>query len=242
MNRKIKNVYDGLPPHLATKVLWVDDKYRINPLSLIQGGTDVIVEYHSKEVFGYDKIKFPSKYMDKIFHAYFEEQGVNYSFDDIKQGLLVIKTVIKRLFARQYRDENDYETASFQEVWNSETSTNLPSEALHNFTKITEPVKKIGPPILDLAPVRKITSEKRENYLAKLDREKKRLEIELVKYYQTIERNKQLKNNPSTIKRRPRIPMFPVSKYKDVVIKGKKVSINDNWNYTNDEWPQIILG
>ena len=63
----IRNVFLGLPESLKDLVLWVNDKYRTNPLSLQPGGSDVVVEYHNNNVYGYDRIKFPSAYVLKTW-------------------------------------------------------------------------------------------------------------------------------------------------------------------------------
>ena len=47
-------------------ILYVSDEYRTNPLSLTPGGSNVIVEYHSGDKFGYNKVKYPASYMAKV--------------------------------------------------------------------------------------------------------------------------------------------------------------------------------
>ncbi len=87
MDRKIKQVYVGLPSNLEKHILWVADKYRRNPLSLIAGGTDVVVEYYSEEIFGYNKIKDPANYIDAIFENYFERHGFDYNKSSIFRAI-----------------------------------------------------------------------------------------------------------------------------------------------------------
>lgn len=66
MNGEIERVYYGLPEEIADEVLWVSDEYRVNPLSHIKGGSEIIVEYQNGEVLGYDKIKYPSKFIGTV--------------------------------------------------------------------------------------------------------------------------------------------------------------------------------
>lgn len=65
--RRIKNVYNGIPGALVDEIMWVQRKYRTNRLSHIEGGSDVVVEYHEGDVFGYDWIKRPSEYIKSIW-------------------------------------------------------------------------------------------------------------------------------------------------------------------------------
>lgn len=68
MSTKIKRIYLGIPEKLIDQILWVSRNYRTNHLSHIGGGGDIIVEYHKKnKVLGYDLIKYPSRYIYKIF-------------------------------------------------------------------------------------------------------------------------------------------------------------------------------
>ena len=128
-----KHVYVGLPKHLIEAVLWVARKYRTNPLSHIPGGSDVVVEYHDGRVFGYDWIKMPSAYIRKFFHGIIEYASDDFENLDEKSQLRITKNKISRFFARKYKDENDYDNAAFVEVWNSETSNEMPWDALRRF-------------------------------------------------------------------------------------------------------------
>jgi hypothetical protein len=129
---KIKNVYLGLPKSLAEAVLWVSREYRKNPLSHEPGGSDVIVEYHSDTVLGYDWIKFPSKYVDKIWTSGMIEEYDDYQEWDEESQMEEIKNVIKRIYARKYKKEN-FETVPFKEIWNSETSKEMPWKTLEDY-------------------------------------------------------------------------------------------------------------
>ncbi len=125
----IKRVYAGIPDDLINSILWVADKYRVNPLSLIEGGSEVIVVYWSTEVFGYDKIKKPSKYIEKI-------HGRRYSYNseiyDREQHLEEIKSSIRTVYARKYTEET-YEEEPFEMVWDSSTAERFPWEELEAF-------------------------------------------------------------------------------------------------------------
>lgn len=133
MERHIKNVYVGLPAHLADSVLWVAREYRRNPLSFTPGGSDVVVEYHEGNVFGYDWIKFPSSYISTIFIESIISEYENYdSLTELVQ-LGIVKSKYYRIYARKYEDEKEYLIVPFQEVWNSLTATTLPWEVLEEF-------------------------------------------------------------------------------------------------------------
>jgi hypothetical protein len=130
---QIKRVCIGLPDDLITSILWVADEFRTNPLSLIPGGSDVIVEYWDKNVFGYDKIKRPSKYIEKI-----EGEGLphDYLTNQREKHLDYIKARIHRVYARMYSSET-YETEPFKKVWDSITSDLFPWEELEAFDNVT---------------------------------------------------------------------------------------------------------
>ncbi len=56
---ELRNIYIGLPPDLVNNVLCIAEEYRTNSMSFEVCGSDVIVEYHTQEVLGYDRIKMP---------------------------------------------------------------------------------------------------------------------------------------------------------------------------------------
>lgn len=118
----IKQIHIGIPNELKSIIFWVQQKYRVNDLSSINGGTDVVVEYKNGDVFGYDKIKFPSKYVEKIFAKYFDE--------NITTVEKLQKFVI-RIFARK-NDGSNLSDEKFIEIWNS-TSTELPFNILETY-------------------------------------------------------------------------------------------------------------
>ena len=133
MKRAIKKIHLGLPQDLIKKILWVDTDYRTNPLSHSPGGSDVIVEYHAGMVLGYDRIKFPGSYISTIITNNSNFQP-DYS-DEFHNSnhLASIKLLLYRIFARKYRDEYEYFNVPFKEIWNSNSSNELPWEELKKF-------------------------------------------------------------------------------------------------------------
>lgn len=128
-----QQVYIGLPQRLADAVLWVGDKYRTNPLSRRPGGSDVVVEYHNGYVLGYDKIKYPPVYIHTFFPGIVEYGGDEFNRLDERQKLQIAKQKIARFYWRTDNNDQDYSTANFVEVWNSETSNEMPWESFRRF-------------------------------------------------------------------------------------------------------------
>jgi len=57
----------GLENELNKKIFWVEDEYRKNDLSLVDGGVDVIVDHFNKKyALGYDKVKNIRMYIKQI--------------------------------------------------------------------------------------------------------------------------------------------------------------------------------
>jgi len=146
-----ERVYIGLPLRLAHVVLWVDRKYRTNPLSHIPGGSDVVVEYHDGRALGYDWIKMPWAYIRTFFAGIIEygsdefnplgeKEPDEFHRLDEKSQIEITKNKIARFYARTYNNEEEYSTAVFVEVWNSETSKEMPWNALKRFA--TKPQKQ----------------------------------------------------------------------------------------------------
>ncbi|MBB6611338.1 hypothetical protein H7F15_09840 [Pontibacter sp. Tf4] len=122
----------GLPESFYNRILWVAREFRTNPLSHEPGGCDVIVEYHTQKIYGYDWIKFPSLYISKIWNFSISKIYINYEKYDEDLQLKIIKQNIKRVFARKYNREN-FENEEFKEVWNAETSDKIPWKLLEEF-------------------------------------------------------------------------------------------------------------
>ncbi|MGL2987733.1 hypothetical protein ACSVH5_09065 [Flavobacterium sp. RSSA_27] len=128
----IKRVFLGLPKSLANSVLWVSRQYRTNALSHAPGGSDVVVEYHKGNVYGYDWIKFPSRYVSAIWNKGISKIHVDYEDWDEDEQVEEIKKEIKSIYARKYNKEN-FETVPFEEIWNSMTSDELPWKLLEKY-------------------------------------------------------------------------------------------------------------
>lgn len=125
MNKKIKNVYVGLPEHLIDNILWVKREARTNPLSHRPGGFDVVVEYHSGKVYGYDWIKMPPRYIEKFCPEWTNTSDDDFSEMSEEQQLEITKKYIARIYAREKGEDNNNESP-FVEFWNSEKSNDMP--------------------------------------------------------------------------------------------------------------------
>ncbi len=126
--RGIANVYVGIPKNISEEIIWVQDKFRTNPLSFIPGGTTVVVEYHSGEVLGYDKIKRPSDYIGKFFESSNSKTSYGYNKMNELDKINFYKQRINRIFARKKKDGH-----IFEEVWNCEWAQQLPWKSLVKF-------------------------------------------------------------------------------------------------------------
>lgn len=129
----LKNIYIGLPEHLAPLVLWVGREYRTNRLSHIPGGSDVVVEYHDERVFGYDWIKSPPNYIRAIIAELVDYSPRAFKKLDEESQIEITKRKISRVFTRKYEDENERSTVPFTEIWNSETSDEMPWQSLERW-------------------------------------------------------------------------------------------------------------
>ena len=134
MYDEIKRVYVGLPVQFVNKVLWVEQAYRTNSLSHQPGGFDVVVEYKSNNVLGYDRVKKPGPYISKVLFKEAVKSGRSeYSRDDETMELSIAKEFVETVYARAYQDDSEYASASFAEVWNSQISDISPTQALNKF-------------------------------------------------------------------------------------------------------------
>lgn len=134
MGSKIKRIYTGLPKHLSNEVIWVERKYRLNDLSHQPGGFDIVLEYKAGNVLGYDWIKKPSSYIQQILsNDLSSEEAYGFeALDDAKQ-LTIAKSLIRTAYARNYQDKVLYESAEFEQVWNSSTSRITLEKALQAY-------------------------------------------------------------------------------------------------------------
>jgi hypothetical protein len=121
MNDSVKRVYTGLPEILSKKVRWVSREYRTNPLSHDPGGSDVIVEYHKGTVLGYDWIKFPSKYIRKIFNGEISRKNETFESLNSSQQVEIFRVEVRRIYARKYEKDEDFENIPFREIWNHDS-------------------------------------------------------------------------------------------------------------------------
>lgn len=112
--KKIKKITIGIPQNISKKIRWVLDEYRTNELSIIPGGFDIVIEYYSGDIFGYDKVKEPNAYIKRVIlkeinHPYNE-------FNNLEKNNLIklIKEKINRIYYR-----NQHNSLVFNELWNS---------------------------------------------------------------------------------------------------------------------------
>jgi hypothetical protein len=131
MSKEIINTYIGLPNNLKKVIRWVQDKYRKNTLSLITGGSDIIVEYIDSKVYGYNKIKFPSKYIKSILLNTLFSNIKDFDKLEIEDQLKLVKKEIATVYIKEYQSENENENR-FEKIWDS-TSTRLPWKELELF-------------------------------------------------------------------------------------------------------------
>ena len=54
----------GIPENYAQKLFWVPDDKRTSHLSHEPGGVALVIVFNNGRVFGYDKIKYPSRYAE----------------------------------------------------------------------------------------------------------------------------------------------------------------------------------
>lgn len=134
MEKKVKRVYKGLPESYVGEVLWVAREFRTNPLSHVPGGSDVVVEYHEGEILGYDWIKYPSRYIRKIFNDSVSNLYSDFEERDTQFQLSVVKEKISKIFARTY-DNREFEKVPFENIWDSTTATELPWVKLKRFDR-----------------------------------------------------------------------------------------------------------
>ena len=99
----MKNL-NGIPSDIANKILWVTDAYRTHPSSFIDGGYSLVLVHLNDKVYGYDKIKEPSLYVEEI----------------IKNSHQVEKIYLDQYMSSAYiKGNNDN---SFQKIWDCKES------------------------------------------------------------------------------------------------------------------------
>lgn len=125
VKNKLPTIYTNNKCILPVDIHWVPEKYRTNPLSLKEGGSNVIVEYYENKILGYSNIKLPSAYIKKIFKKEILNIYVgpkNHNLDEIN----VLKKEIRIIYAKKYNENN------YQKIWHK-NSIKLPWDILESF-------------------------------------------------------------------------------------------------------------
>lgn len=110
--------YDGLPEDLIDSVFWVGREFRIHPLSDIQGGHNMIIEYHDGRILEYDWVHFPNAYIRKIVCGLLRCNLNEFNNLSAETIMDILSVNHHRIFINQYR--KDSSSKLFREVWNSE--------------------------------------------------------------------------------------------------------------------------
>ena len=124
INRKSKFT---LPKCIKENILWVSDEYRKNPLSLEEGGSNIIVVFHEKKILGYKRIKAPSFYIKKILSEEISNIYIGFEYYSTIKKITILKQKISTIHALKYNEN------SYKEVWNSASSNELPWDSLKSF-------------------------------------------------------------------------------------------------------------
>lgn len=202
-------VYIGLPEHLVKSIIWVARQFRTNPLSHIAGGCDVVIEYKNSSSYGYDWVKIPSRYIDTIFKNHFEKfHNISLIQLTTAEQLVFFKEMIFKIFARKYDNTAGYENQPFEEVWNSETATQLPVNVLKRFDPVYEQdynydmsdeyFKAVNPDYSDLFPICEVTLLKQKVEVVNtknLRKEKKELYLSKFNLLSPVDKLKEICNN-----------------------------------------------
>lgn len=121
-------IYIGIPENIKNFVKWVTRYYRVNELSHIPGGSDVIIEYTNGMILGYDWIKNPSNYVESIIYYHILKGFEKYS---IIQKIEIIKDNIIAIYARKYKKEN-HNSVEFEKAWDQQSNI-LPWKMLKKY-------------------------------------------------------------------------------------------------------------
>lgn len=122
-----KNSKFKLPKYIRDDILWVSDEYRKNPLSLEEGGSNVIVVYYEKKILGYKRIKAPSFYIKKILGKEISNIYTDFEHYSKIKKITILRQKISTIHALKYNEN------SYKEVWNSTNSNELPWDLLKSF-------------------------------------------------------------------------------------------------------------
>jgi hypothetical protein len=147
MECQIKRIYLGLPDELKEKVFRVGRVYRTNPLSHIEGGIDVVIDYCEGLPKLYDWVKDSTSYVFKILRNQIvsdinkievsNENEETAGFIDCSYGrslaenILIIKRIISAIYFRQFNRDN-FSRIPFVKVWDNQYSENTPWHAIQN--------------------------------------------------------------------------------------------------------------
>lgn len=100
-----RDFYNGIPDETFNRLYMVRDEYRINPLSFEPGGSIVVVDYTSKEVLGYDKVKDTFAYIRIILNDIFISHNKDAEFTKLNIELsddLTAENPIEDIIHRKY--------------------------------------------------------------------------------------------------------------------------------------------
>jgi|GEM_PF-1068738 len=130
MNRRIKNIYKGLPIELTDKVFWVAMEFQTNSLSHTQGGSCIVIEYKDDSVLGYKRVKKTNEYIHSILTNNFISDIKRFEQGRDIEKLEEVKTIVRRIYATGYQVQSKTINENFLEIWNSDNYTNLPWDNL----------------------------------------------------------------------------------------------------------------
>ena len=94
---------------------------------------NIVIEYTNGKIYAYDRVKFPSVYINQIFRKYIKNQYSSFENLERLDQIKIIRSEVKKMYARNYNSESGFNTNSFEEVWDSSTSIDLPWESLKEF-------------------------------------------------------------------------------------------------------------
>lgn len=126
MKNTIKRVYTGLPEHLVYNTFWVEQPFRTNELSHKPGGFDVVVEYNSGKVLGYEWIKRPFDYISKIFNNIFlPKRGLHFQELERSEQFDFTRRLVKSAYGKVYEIREEAEFSVFEKIWDLSSAITL---------------------------------------------------------------------------------------------------------------------
>ncbi len=130
LNKRTTVANLGLLNNFKSEIQWVPTKYQTNPLSHINGGYDVVIEYRSNKILGYKRIKSPSLYISAIFYELINMDKEDFECYDEQKQLSKIKNEIKAIYVRSSTDADEL---PFQVIWYFKFAKVVPWEVLEKF-------------------------------------------------------------------------------------------------------------